>query len=289
MARFLLVGARGMLGRRLHETLGAAGDLVASGRTESEGVRVLDVTDAAAVDAAVCEVRPDWIVNASAYTAVDRAEDEQQAAFAVNAEGPEHLARAAARHGARLLHVSTDFVFDGEKESAYVETDATNAIGVYARSKEEGERRVAAQLPEAHAIVRVAWLYGPDGGNFVATMLRLGRERDRLGVVDDQHGTPTFTRDAAAAITAVIEADLRGVIHAANRGATTWCGLARRALELAGCATPVDGITTADYPTPARRPKNSALKNRVLEQTIGDPMRTWEDALTDYIAEMASP
>ena len=274
-----------MLGQRLHETLSEAGETIATARTATAGVRALDIADQGAVAACVADVRPDWIVNAAAYTAVDRAEEEQAAAMRANAEGPENLARSAAEHGARLLHVSTDFVFDGTKGSPYEESDPTGPVGAYARSKEEGERRVAAVLPDAHAIVRVAWLYGPGGGNFVATMLRLGAERDRLGVVDDQWGSPTYTRDAATAIRAIMEADLRGIIHAANRGVTTWCGLARRALEFAGCPTPVAAITTADYPTPAARPRNSALVNRVLEETIGDPMGLWDDALKDYIAE----
>lgn len=286
MARFLLCGARGMLGQRLLEALDGQ-DVVATGRSSEGALRALDITDSGAVSAAAREVRPDWIVNAAAYTAVDKAEEEVEAAFRINAEGPANLARAAAESGARLLHVSTDFVFDGEKDGPYVESDPTSAIGAYARSKEAGEREVAAILPDEHAIVRVAWLYGPGGGNFVATMLRLGRERDELRVVDDQRGTPTYTRDAAHAIRAIMEADLRGVIHAANRGVTTWCGLARRALELAGSSTPVTAITTADYPTPARRPRNSALENRVLEKTIGNPMRPWEDALSEYIADIA--
>lgn len=284
MAQILLCGARGMLGRRLHELLDQAHDVVPTELFAEGDVRALDIADPAAVDSMVQEVRPDWVVNAAAYTAVDGAENDAETAYAANAEGPENLARALARTGGRLLHVSTDFVFRGDKEEPYVEDDPTGARGVYAKSKEEGERRVRESLPDAHAIVRIAWLFGEDGGNFVQTMLRLAGERERLGVVDDQRGTPTYTRDAAAAMLKIMDAGILGTVHAANRGTTTWCGLAREALRLAGSSTPVDAIATEDYPTPAPRPKNSALRNRVLESTIGDPMRTWQEALAAYIS-----
>ena len=230
------------------------------------------------------ELRPDWIVNAAAYTAVDGAESDAETAHAVNADGPQNLARALAPTGGRLLHVSTDFVFRGDKEEPYVEDDPTGAVGVYAKSKEEGERRVRQILPESHAIVRIAWLYGEDGGNFVQTMLRLAGERERLGVVDDQRGTPTYTRDAAAAMLKIMDAGILGTVHAANQGTTTWCGLAREALRLAGSTTTVEAIRTEDYPTAAPRPKNSALRNQVLERTIGDHMRPWQEALAAYIS-----
>jgi dTDP-4-dehydrorhamnose reductase len=261
-------------------------DVVATARRPKGGISPLDIADARAVDQALDSVRPDWVVNAAAYTAVDRAESEPEAAFAVNAAGPANLAAAAARTKARLLHVSTDFVFSGEKQDPYEETDPTGALGVYGKSKEEGEARVRALLPDRHLIVRVSWLFGPDGGNFVATMLRLAQERERLRVVADQRGTPTFTRDAADLLATLIEAGAIGTIHGANRGVTTWCDLAREALRLRGVGTPVDAITTADYPTPAARPRNSALRNRVLENTIGDSMRPWPDALAAYLREV---
>ncbi|MAG57450.1 MAG: dTDP-4-dehydrorhamnose reductase [Planctomycetes bacterium] len=287
MACILLTGARGMLGRRLHEGFVDTGHRVtATELVDVDGLSGLDIVDRDAVLTAVRATRPDWIVNAAAYTAVDRAESEPTAAYAANAEGPTNLALAAAETGARLLHVSTDFVFSGESDGFYVEDDPTGAAGIYARSKEEGERRVRDALPDAHVILRVAWLFGPDGGNFVATMLRLGAERERLGVVDDQTGTPTFTRDAATVATRVVEADLRGTIHSANQGKTSWCGLARAALQFAGISTPVDAIGTSDYPTAAPRPKNSALRNQVLEGSIGNTMRPWREALDAYVAEL---
>ena len=251
---------------------------------EQPGIRALDITAAEDVVAMVEAVQPDWIVNAAAYTAVDGAEAAAETAHAVNTVGPGNLASALSGTGGRLLHVSTDFVFRGDKADAYVEDDPTGAEAVYAKSKEAGERRVREVLPDAHAIVRIAWLFGEDGGNFVGTMLRLAGERERLGVVDDQRGTPTYARDAAEAMSRIMDAGILGTVHAANRGTTTWCGLAREALRLAGSNTPVDAIATADYPTPAPRPRNSALRNQVLERTIGDHMRPWQEALAAYIS-----
>lgn len=286
MATILLTGARGMLGRRLAETLATAHEVVATDLAAAEGIRALDITDPGAVRGAMDETRPHWIVNAAAYTAVDLAETEEEAAERGNVIGPRVLAQAAASAGARMLHVGTDFVFSGEKEGHYLEEDEVGPLGVYARTKADGETVVRETLPDEHLIVRVAWLFGPDGKNFVQTMLRLGAERDRLGVVDDQSGTPTFTRDAAATMLRLIDSGVTGTVHAANQGKTTWCAFAREALRLADIATPVDAITTADYPTPARRPRNSALSNGVLASTIGDTMRPWQEALAAYVAEI---
>jgi len=278
MARILVTGARGMLGTCLCREFSGRHQVLATARRGGEGIVPLDITDAEAVERVLQEARPDWILNAAAYTAVDRAEAEEEAAFRVNAEAPGILGRAAARTGARLLHVSTDFVFSGEKESPYVEDDPVDPLSAYGRSKEAGERAVRDAGCE-HAIVRVAWLYGRGENNFVATMLRLGRERDEVRVVDDQVGTPTYAADAAGAIRRVVEADLRGTIHATNQGETTWFGLAEEALRLAGLSTRLVPITTLDYPTPARRPANSRLDNAVLRATVGDPMRPWQEAL----------
>ena len=284
MAQILLCGAQGMLGRRLHEILAVRHEVAATELVASPGIRALDICDESAVAAAVREVKPLWIVNAAAYTAVDAAESNPGAAYAANADGPEVLARAASGCAARLLHVSTDFVFSGEKGEPYVETDQTGAAGVYARSKEEGERRVRDVLPDGHAIVRIAWLFGEDGNNFVRTMLRLASERDRIRVVDDQRGTPTYTRDAAAAMARVVDEGLLGTVHAANRGSTTWCGLAAEALRLAGSDTVVEAITTEEYPTAAPRPRDSSLRNKRLADSVGDFMRPWQEALATYIS-----
>jgi len=286
-----------MLGRRLHETLSQSFEVMATDVAEHgevtaldkdtalDKVTALDITDPAAVESAVTSFRPTWIVNSAAYTAVDRAETETDLAMVVNADGPEILARVASEIGARILHIGTDFVFDGEKGSPYVETDAVNPLCAYGRTKEEGERRVR-EACEDHVIFRIAWLFGPDGPNFVATMLRLAREHGTLRVVADQVGTPTYTRHASVAIRDVMQADLRGTIHGTNGGETTWFGLAAAAVEAAGLKIPMTELQTSDYPTPARRPANSRLHNQVLEQTIGDPMPPWIEGVRAYVAEL---
>lgn len=284
LAGILLTGAWGMLGRSLREALAPCGPVVATARLPGPATLPLDIADLSAVKECVQGVRPDWVVNAAAYTAVDRAEEEQEEAFRVNAGGPANLAAACLRTGARLLHVSTDFVFDGTKGTPYVETDPPSPLGVYARSKAEGERLVQASGVE-HVILRVAWLFGPGGHNFVRTVLRLARERGELRIVDDQRGTPTFTRDAAAQARRVLEAGLTGVVHAAGAGVTSWYGFAHEVLSKAGLQARLEPCTTTEFPRPAPRPANSALRNQVLESTIGDTMRPWQDALADYLEE----
>ncbi len=281
MARVLVTGARGMLGRRVVDAF-AAGHLVrATTRDGRDGTQALDVGDRGAVLDAVRDFRPDWIINAAAYTAVDQAESEEAKAFRYNADAPAFLAEAAAETGGVLLHVSTDFVFRGDREGSYVETDPVGPVSVYARSKEAGERRVR-EIFGDHLILRISWLFGRDGRNFVDTIVRLARERERLRVVDDQRGTPTSTVDAADVALRALTAGLRGTVHGANLGATTWCAFAREAVRLAGIATPVDAIRTEDYPTPATRPRNSALEDAVLARELGFEPRPWTVALAEH-------
>jgi dTDP-4-dehydrorhamnose reductase len=286
----LLVGALGMLGRRVHEVLRDRWDVTPTARAADRmaGIFALDVTDDAAIQERILDSRPDVVVNCSGYTAVDRAESEPELAFRVNALAPKEMARATAKTGALLVHVSSDFVFDGTKREPYVETDATNPLSAYARSKEAGERFVREANPR-HAIVRTQWLYGPDGKHFPGTILRLCREGKPLRVVDDQTGAPTYAPDVAAAIGRILDAGLTGTIHAANRGQATWCQFARAVLAAAGEHATVSPITTAEYPTPARRPRYSVLRNAVLEATIGDAMRPWEEALAAFMSQPARP
>lgn len=282
MSELLLLGARGLLGTELARELGASFDLLATSRSGGGGAEALDLCDEAALARALDHHAPRIVVNSAAYTAVDRAEEEREQAYAINATAVGTLGRLCAERGIRVVHVSTDFVFDGSKDGPYLESDPVGPAGVYARSKAEGERLLV-ESGATHLIVRVAWLFGPAGGNFVATMLRLG-SKGPLRVVSDQWGTPTFSRDAARGISRAIEADLEGIVHCANQGTTTWHGLAAKALSLAGIGGLPTPIATGDWPTPAPRPRNSALRNAVLEETIGDPMRPWEEALADYIA-----
>jgi dTDP-4-dehydrorhamnose reductase len=286
--RVLLTGALGMLGRRVHEVLRARRDVVPTARSAAGAVRALDVADEAAVRAAVRDVRPSVIVNCAGYTAVDRAETEPDAAGRVNAAAPGTLAEEAARVGALLVHVSSDFVFDGKKREPYVETDPVNPLSAYAKSKEAGERLVRERAAR-HVIVRTQWLYGPDGKHFPGTILRLCREGRPLRVVDDQIGAPTYAPDVARAIGRILDAGLTGTIHVANKGQASWCGFARAILARAGESAPVTPITSAEFNAPAIRPAYSVLRNAVLEATIGDDMRPWEEALAAFIAPTATP
>lgn len=248
-----------------------------------------DLADPASARAAVLGIRPTEVVNAAAYTAVDRAESEPAAAMALNATGPEAAAAAAAEIGAPFIHFSTDYVFDGSKGAPYVESDAPSPLGVYGASKLAGERAVAAANP-SHVIIRTAWVCSPTGSNFLRTMLRLAGDRDELGVVDDQRGQPTFAADLAAAALRVIQRledapppGAYGVFHLAGAGETTWCGFARAIMEgsaaRGGPSAHIRPITTADYPTPVRRPADSRLNCEHIQAVYGISPRPWRDAL----------
>lgn len=279
-----LVGNQGMLGTEVERLLVAQGiDCITSDRE-------LDISDGEQVDAHVLRHRPSWIVNCAAYTAVDRAEQEPDAAMAVNATGPANLARAARHVGARLLHVSTDYVFDGTQAEPLAENDAVRPLGVYGRSKAAGEAAVT-EDDARHVIVRTSWLHGPAGPNFVSTMLRLLGEREELGVVDDQRGRPTYAADLAQALLQLTSLDdtLSGIYHYANRGICTWCGFAReiqaQAIErgLLHRKALIRPISTAEYPTPARRPANSALDTHRIEEVLGVDLAPWQDALGRHL------
>lgn len=274
--RWLVTGAGGMLAADLLPVL-ADDDVVALTRAD------LDITDAAAVSAAIDAARPEVVVNTAAYTAVDAAETDEATALAVNGDGPAHLAAACASSGAVLLHVSTDYVFDGTATSPYAEDAPTGPRSAYGRTKLAGERAV---LGTARGyVVRTAWLYGAGGPNFVATMARLERERDTIDVVDDQHGQPTWTADLATVLRALGEqayADTAppGVYHGTNAGKTTWYGLAREVFSLLG-ADPdrVHPTTTEAFPRPAPRPAWSVLAHDHWAAAGLPPLRDWRTAL----------
>lgn len=284
MARILVLGRTGQVATALLARLPLDGHEV-----EALGRAGLDLSDPEAARAAVLERAPDIVVNAAAYTAVDRAENDAEVAVALNATGPAAAAAAAARIGAPFIHFSTDYVFDGSKGEPYEEGDATRPLGVYGRTKLEGEQAIAAANPR-HVILRTAWVCSPTGSNFVKTMLRLAGERDSLGVVDDQYGRPTFARDLADAVGRIIgrlpgdgAQDGWGVFHAASQGETTWCGFARAIMEgsraRGGPAAEVRPITTADFPTPARRPADSRLSTERLASVYGIHLPAWQDSL----------
>ena len=287
----LLIGGTGQLGREL-QRLDWGADL----RLAAPDREALDLMDAAAV--ADWMGRRPWraVVNAAAYTEVDRAESEVAAAWTLNALAPALVAAETGRRGIPLLHLSTDFVFDGEKASPYVEDDPVRPLSVYGASKEGGEQAVRTANPR-HVVLRTAWVYSPFRKNFVKTMLRLGTEREELRVVDDQRGCPTSAADLATACRTVAlalaqapEAVPYGTYHCTGAGETTWCGLARAVFEVAGdrlARRPrVTAIATADYPTPARRPADSRLDCERLAQFWGVRLRPWREALSATLDEI---
>jgi dTDP-4-dehydrorhamnose reductase len=272
MTRWLVTGAGGMLAADLLTAL--------AGREVTPAARAdLDVTDPAAADAAVAG--HDVVVNCAAWTAVDDAETDEGAAFAVNATGAANLARGCARHGAAMLQVSTDYVFAGDDPRPYPEDAAPAPRSAYGRTKAAGEWAVRAELPGRHWILRTAWLYGEHGPSFVRTMARLERERDTVDVVDDQRGQPTWTSDLAERIVAVVDAGApAGTYHATAAGATSWFGLARAVFALLG-ADPerVRPTSSAMYARPAPRPANSVLGHAGWARADMAPMRGWDEAL----------
>ena len=283
-ADILLTGAGGQVGWAVVGQASAAGLSVADFDRAA-----LDITDSIAVDTAIGDVAPRVVVNAAAYTAVDRAESDAEAAFAVNRDGAANLAYACAAQSVPLIHLSTDYVFDGSKATPYTEEDAVAPLGVYGASKWAGEEAVRTAETDA-VILRTAWVYGVHGHNFVKTILRLARKRAELRVVDDQFGTPTYAGDLADAILTLAHRLCTdgapphgfGTFHATNAGATTWCGFAQAIVD---AAIPPDDrpavtvITTAEYPTPARRPANSVLDCGKLARVYDLTLRPWQAAL----------
>jgi dTDP-4-dehydrorhamnose reductase len=272
------------VGFELARSLAQHGELVALNRA------ALDLADADAIVAKVREIRPHLIVNAGAYTAVDRAETERDLAFAVNARAPGILAEEVRRLGAVLIHYSTDYVFDGLRTTPYDEEALANPLNVYGASKYEGERVVAAS--GARTIVfRTSWVYGARGRNFLLTMLRLAQERDELRVVADQHGTPNWCRTLSDATAAAVAhglpwlAERTGLYHLASSGATTWHGFAQAIVGDAPRPRVVP-IATSEYPTPARRPAYGVLSARKFEATFGYRMPDWRDGLAECRADM---
>ncbi len=272
--RYLLTGATGMLGQDLHQAL-AGREVTALGRSE------LDVTDPDAVDAAVAG--HDIILNCAAYTKVDDAESHEDSAFAVNATGAGNLARAAARHGATLVQLSTDYVFDGTATTPYPEDAPRHPVSAYGRTKAEGERLALELNPDATYIVRTAWLYGAHGPNFAKTMLRLAAQNDTVNVVDDQQGQPTWTVDVARQLVAMLDANLDpGIYHATSSDATSWFGFARAIFSHAGLDPDrVKPISSTQFLRPAPRPAYSVLGHARWQRTGLPPLRDWKSALAD--------
>lgn len=292
--RILLVGSTGQVGTELQRSFAGFGELVACDR------KALDLTSDDSVRAFVQHTQPDVILNAAAYTAVDKAESEPELAYAINARAPQVLAEEAARRGTLLIHYSSDYVFDGSKSSPWIEDDTPHPLNTYGASKLAGEEAIRG-VGGRYLIFRTSWVYGPHGKNFLFTMLRLGRERERLTVVDDQQGAPTTSIAIADATRAIVEGVLRGrfgatenwagLYHMTCGGVASWCSFAQAIFARAGRL--LDGrlpqvvpIASSEYPTPARRPLNSALCCEKLARNFDARLPAWEAALDAVLRQL---
>jgi dTDP-4-dehydrorhamnose reductase len=285
----LVFGSGGQLGQELTAIAHSSGTPL-TGLTRTE----VDIADPAFVRKALAGLKPRVVINAGAYTKVDRAESDEEEALRANATGPAVLAQACAASGVPLIHVSTDYVFDGTKTGAYRESDPVAPLGVYGRSKAAGEEAIRRECPQ-HVIVRTSWVYGAYGANFLKTILRLAGERDELRIVADQHGCPTATADLARALLTVAHhlaegrADY-GTYHFAGSGVTTWHGFAQRIVEaqtpFTGRSPSIVPIRTHEYPTPAQRPTNSALDSTLFSQTFGYTAQPWQTATDTVVARL---
>jgi dTDP-4-dehydrorhamnose reductase len=284
--KVLVVGKNGQLARELQKTVPTDIDFVVVGQDE------LDISSQDEVDEFINCHKPDIVINAAAYTAVDKAESEIEQAYAVNRDGPLFLAQACQSSKLRLIHVSTDFVFDGEKNKQYKEEDPTNPLGVYGNSKLEGEKAVIKHC-QNHVIVRTAWVYSSHGNNFVKTMLKLMKDRDELGIVSDQIGTPTWARGLAKWIWSVVDNDdVKGVYHWTDAGVASWYDFSLAIQELGlekgllSKAIDVLPIKTEDYPTPAKRPAFSVLEKSKAEKASGMNTCHWRKQLSEMLDEL---
>lgn len=296
--KILVTGKHGQVGHALQQALSDKHEVVAVDREQ------MDLSDTQAIRNVIASIRPDVIINPAAYTAVDKAETEQAMAHAINAVAPGVIAEAAATVGAGLIHFSTDYVYEGNKSSPYLETDPVNPLSVYGKTKLAGERAIqAVGLP--HLILRTSWVYGAHGKNFLKTILRLSAERDQLKIVADQWGAPTSSTAIANAVDVVLATwDMRdqtksGIYHFTNTGSTSWFGFAQAILQsyesqalalnlpaLKIKSDTVVPITTADYPTPAARPANSRLDNTKLHTTFGVALPAWESSLQAVMQQL---
>lgn len=281
--RIALIGANGMLAQAVRRLIPVDADVAFFDLPD------FDLTAREQVLGRLQNFGPDLILNCAALTDVDGCESREELAMAVNGRGPGYLAEAALHCGAKLVHISTDYVFDGGKSEPWLEDDPTRPLSVYGRSKLAGEQAIQKSELQDWLIVRTSWLYGPGGKNFVETMLRLMAERKRLRVVADQVGSPTYTRDLAAAMAQLVARDARGLFHFTNSGQCSWhqfaCAIAEQArlcgMELA--VETIEPITTDDYPLPARRPAWSVLSTQKYQQVTGDCPPDWRAALRDYL------
>jgi dTDP-4-dehydrorhamnose reductase len=277
--KILITGANGQLGRELTAQYGNRSvELILT------DVADLDITDGKSVYEFVKACRPEVIINCAAHTAVDKCESDVDNAYRINAIGPKNLAQAAYRIGAEIVQISTDYVFDGFVDKKLTEFDSPNPQTVYGASKLHGENFVK-QLNPKHYIIRTAWLYG-DGNNFVRTMVNLGKNNASLKVVNDQHGTPTSTVDLSRAIIKLIDEKNYGLFHGTCKGQCTWYDFAKEIFRLSSMNVQVEPCSTEEFPRPAKRPQYSVLRNYMMELTMGDVFRDWEEELHSYMSSI---
>lgn len=280
--KILITGGRGQLGQDCQDRMGVRHQVQALSSRE------LDITDAARVAAALADNAPDLVINCAAYTKVDLCEEETERCQAVNGLGPGILAEECGKVGSRLMHISTDYVFDGMRPAPkpYQEDDPTGPLSAYGRAKLAGEEAVLSRLPDA-LVVRTAWLYGMGGPNFLKTILRLAvGDPDRtLKIVDDQHGSLTWTATLADQLMALAESELNGIVHATAEGVCTWYEGAREFLRLMNIPADLVPCASSEYPTPAHRPANSILENTRLKKAGLNRMRPWQEDLRDFVSE----
>lgn len=273
----MIIGAKGMLGQAV---MTAWADLNPVGRDLPE----IDITNPASIAAALDAEQPNIVVNCAAYTAVDKCETEEMLATKINGTAVGYVAKACAQRKIKLIHISTDYVFDGQQESGYQEKAMLDPLNAYGRSKAVGEKELMANTDDYY-LVRTSWLYGPGGKNFVTTMLNLAKTKTELKVINDQHGKPTYTRDLAMFLKQlVLDHAPSGIYHGVNEQETTWYDFAQTIFKEAGVHMSVQPCTSAEYPLPAKRPAWSTLLN-----TQRPPLRPWVDALRDYLSELGYP
>ncbi|UOY91308.1 dTDP-4-dehydrorhamnose reductase [Ectobacillus sp. JY-23] len=277
--RVVVTGAKGQLGQDVVEQLQQGDYTIYALDRES-----LDITDEQAVQTYMDEVKPDVILHCAAYTNVDQAESDQENAYRVNALGAKYLAKAAQRHNAKILYVSTDYVFNGTATAPYEVDEPTAPLGVYGETKLAGENFVQ-QITDKHFIVRTAWVFGTKGNNFVKTMIRLGKERGEIGVVHDQVGSPTYTVDLARFMIELMQSEAYGIYHATNEGVCSWYEFAQEIFRQAGMDVKVSPLTTEQFPRPAQRPKYSVLSKKRITSEGFTPFREWQQALAAYLEE----
>lgn len=276
MKRILVTGASGQLARCIKDISEEYKDFDFDFATSAD----LDITSKEQVDLIFQNKKYDFCINCAAYTAVDKAEEEQEKAKKVNIDGAQNLAEACKNYNSVLVHISTDFVFDGTKNAPYSEDDSTNPVSVYGTTKLEGEKAIE-QVLKSYFIIRTSWLYSEYGNNFMKTMLRLGQEREELSVVDDQEGTPTYAKDLASFIHSIISENSNkyGLYHYSNQGKTTWYGFAKAIFNFEKIKVNLSPIPTSQYPTPAKRPHYSVLSKQKVHENFKIQIPQWEESL----------